>query len=438
MEIERENYMIKVPLLSNTNEKQFSVKANNRISVKLPFEDKTNTYSTNSNQKRCFEEFQISETAPSVHKKKKKESSLKQICTSILNKFINGKTKEIKLNDFAVELNVERRRVYDIVNVLEAFDMVKKHGKNRYLWLGIQNLKFALNKLETLSVPQIYVTKIFSHENLTFKKKSLTYLSIKLLKLFMIHKNNINFKELIKLFGEKYLNLKLNDKDKELKQSENKNKIRRLYDIINVFKSLGLAEKNVNSSGKSVLTFKGLKGLSNNISCLKDLISKDFDINGNILEINSVKSEKIVKNNFEDILPCFNKSNSLANSFLFKNEDSELKNFEIIKNNKKIKIADFTVENVLNKNKIFTNSKNFKLKKNFFTFEKQSKSFLYSKNLNCFKKINQDEKKTEIIKNNSLRIIENLEKIKNKIFKTHQFNFFSVLNVFIKNSHQLF
>ena len=254
-------------------------------SSKLPYrflQDLTpmNPNSNTNLKKRSFESILGNIFEPSVQLKKplikrrakRKESSLKQICTSILQKFICSEKPQIRLNDFARELQVERRRIYDIVNVLEGFDIVKKKGKNVYLWNGLQGFEQALSILQDTDSESIPRLKVFTFEykDPSVKKKSLTFLSIKLLKLFIIYKDNINFKELIKLFGEKYLELKLNLEDKDLKKSENKNKIRRLYDIVNVFKSLGLIEKITNSSGKSVFRFRGVTGLRSNVKKLKE------------------------------------------------------------------------------------------------------------------------------------------------------------------------
>lgn len=205
------------------------------------------------------------------NRRPRRESSLKQICTSILRRFLSGGRPEIRLNKFASELKVERRRIYDIVNVLEGFDIVSKRGKNLYLWCGLEGFSEALRRLQAAEKARVPGLRVFSFEakDPRAKKKSLTFLSIKLLKLFVIYRENINFKELIKLFGQKYLELKLNSDDKELKRPENKNKIRRLYDIVNVFKSLGLIEKVVNSSGKSVFEFKGVEGLLSNVAQLQ-------------------------------------------------------------------------------------------------------------------------------------------------------------------------
>lgn len=206
------------------------------------------------------------------NRKKRKDSSLKQICTAILTHFLTQKKDVIRLNDFARDLGVERRRIYDIINVLEGFDVIWKRGKNLYQWRGLQGFEKNLSRLESAG-DAIHETKVFTfeHKDPRLKKKSLTFLSIKLLKLFIVYKENINFKELIKLFGQKYLKLNLNSNDQDLKRSENKNKIRRLYDIVNVFKSLGLICKTTSASGRSVFQFRGLPGLRSNVD---DLVSE--------------------------------------------------------------------------------------------------------------------------------------------------------------------
>ena len=338
-------------------------------------------------KKRSFEKFlnksnkeNLMKVKKTVNKKKRKESSLKQICTSILSKFISSNKSEIKLNDFASELKVERRRIYDIVNVLEGFDVVSKQGKNRYLYRGLEGFKDCLVLLENTLPENIPDLKVFSFEfkDPNLKKKSLTFLSIKLLKLFIIYKENINFKELIKLFGEKYLELKLNSNDKDLKKSENKNKIRRLYDIVNVFKSLGLIEKVINSSGKSVFRFKGVQGLNNNVSKLniKPPSSPDYMRVTILNELMSVKSrstsgvkrvkqdsQKMPVNYQNQFLNKFRSTNVKIESQKITNKPSNWKsNFEkvfLLKDNKKIRVLDSKVVSKDSlKIKLFQKSKN--------------------------------------------------------------------------------
>ena len=48
---------------------------------------------------------------------------------------VDGSTSII-VDEAAVQLGVERRRIYDVVNILEAIGLVSKKHKNTYAWLG--------------------------------------------------------------------------------------------------------------------------------------------------------------------------------------------------------------------------------------------------------------------------------------------------------------
>ena len=52
---------------------------------------------------------------------------------------------------------INRRRIYDIINVLEALEMISKQSKNWYIWLGRTNLVATLAKLK---VRLIFLTPV--------------------------------------------------------------------------------------------------------------------------------------------------------------------------------------------------------------------------------------------------------------------------------------
>ena len=51
---------------------------------------------------------------------------------------------------------INRRRIYDIINVMEALEMISKQSKNWYLWHGRGNLLSTLAKLKVSSITNRY------------------------------------------------------------------------------------------------------------------------------------------------------------------------------------------------------------------------------------------------------------------------------------------
>ncbi|NWV40193.1 E2F7 factor, partial [Grantiella picta] len=206
----------------------------------------------------------------------RKQKSLGLLCQKFLARYPNyplsTEKTTISLDEVASILGVERRRIYDIVNVLESLHLVSRVAKNQYCWHGRHNLSQTLKMLQEAGELQYGELMTFQHKEqdleyklgerkketipdsqdrplLDFsepdcvsaaansrKDKSLRIMSQKFVMLFLVSKTKIVTLDI----AAKIL---IEETQDTVDHSKFKTKVRRLYDIANVLTSLGLIKK---------------------------------------------------------------------------------------------------------------------------------------------------------------------------------------------------
>nr|XP_014426702.1 transcription factor E2F7 isoform X1 [Pelodiscus sinensis] len=208
----------------------------------------------------------------------RKQKSLGLLCQKFLARYpsypLSAEKSTISLDEVASSLGVERRRIYDIVNVLESLNLVSRVAKNQYCWHGRHSLSQTLKNLQEIGALQKYEEQMayFQHKEqdleykfgeckketfpdsqerplLEFseadchsasansrKDKSLRIMSQKFVMLFLVSKTKIVTLDI----AAKIL---IEESQDAADHSKFKTKVRRLYDIANVLTSLGLIKK---------------------------------------------------------------------------------------------------------------------------------------------------------------------------------------------------
>jgi len=207
----------------------------------------------------------------------RKEKSLGELSKRLLMMFGRVDHCVISLDTVTNQLGVERRRIYDIINILESLGVVFRKGKNSYQWKGLKSIYETIKKLQhehleksaastqmTLEFDsQVKVEELDDEDeddensngfdkdlSGAKREKSLGLLSTGFINLFLSWKGTISLEQA----GRKMSN-------ENIEENKIKTKIRRLYDIANVFSSLGLIKKTCLESKKPAYTWIGLSGL---------------------------------------------------------------------------------------------------------------------------------------------------------------------------------
>ena len=124
----------------------------------------------------------------------RKSKSLSLLCENFVLSFGQAEGSIISLDASAQALRVERRRIYDIVNVLESIKVMTKVQKNQYLWNGLDGLAASLNDLKAEAVRELEAVGTVGGEEAGAglderKEKSMSKLSQRFVQMFMLSKH---------------------------------------------------------------------------------------------------------------------------------------------------------------------------------------------------------------------------------------------------------
>ncbi|MCL7021570.1 hypothetical protein MKW94_008875, partial [Papaver nudicaule] len=183
----------------------------------------------------------------------------------------------IHLNDAAAKLGVERRRMYDVVNVFESLGVLVKKAKTQYYFKGLGGIADTIKELKvscdedgkrTLldqntgscqnpGIPALAACSSFAKCSSSTKKgtrtgKSLRQLSEEFVKLLLYSDGK-------PVTLDQAARILLTDANNSSETRCKVSKVRRLYDIANVLHSIGLIEKtHYMNTGKPAFKWLGL------------------------------------------------------------------------------------------------------------------------------------------------------------------------------------
>ena len=189
---------------------------------------------------------------------------LREMSRALIRLLSKNPNKQYSLDAICSQIFVEKRKIYDLINILTSIKMIKKVSKGIYGWLGPESIKSFMVSLPVFED----LTEIIK------KEKSLGSMCYCFLS-FIKTKNESSIESSAECLTPKPLPGKTG-----LTTISFRSKIRRLYDISKILATIGLI-KNISENKKPLLRWVGTKNMLkvvNDISASKD----DVDIVKNL------------------------------------------------------------------------------------------------------------------------------------------------------------
>lgn len=80
--------------------------------------------------------------------KTRKENGLVELTKKFIQLLVESKCKSLDLNKAMGELSVQKRRIYDITNVLEGINLIVRYKKNHVKWIATDPEELVRKRIE--------------------------------------------------------------------------------------------------------------------------------------------------------------------------------------------------------------------------------------------------------------------------------------------------